>query len=70
MEAGCQVGTITVSEYTSNLLRDWFEVCPCGTIAAKNKGILEAYSLTRIKPAFSSDEDGVRPSSECLQIAR
>ncbi len=70
MEAGCQVGTITVSEYTYNLLCDWFEFCPCGTIAAKNKAALKAYSLTRIKPELSSDEDGVRPSPECLQMAR
>jgi class 3 adenylate cyclase len=67
VEAGCQAGTITVSEYTYNLIRDAFELSPCGTITAKNKGALEAYTLQRIKPALSGDVDGLTPNSEWMK---
>ncbi|MGQ0676576.1 MAG: adenylate/guanylate cyclase domain-containing protein [Rhodospirillales bacterium] len=69
MESGCQVGTITLSEYTYNLLRNLFDMSPCGSFAAKNKGSLQAYTLERIKPAFSSDAEGMRPNSEFTQLA-
>jgi len=68
VEAGCRAGTITVSEYTRNLLRDLFNMSPCGSIVAKNKGTLQAYTLERIKPAYSSDGEGLKPNPEFNQI--
>lgn len=68
VEAGCRAGTITVSEYTRNLLRDLFNMSPCGSIVAKNKGTLQAYTLEQIKPAYSSDGEGLKPNPEFNQI--
>jgi adenylate cyclase len=69
MEAGCQTGAITVSEYTYNLLRNLFDFSPCAAIGAKNKGLLEAFVLERIKPALTRDADGLKPNADWMQLA-
>jgi hypothetical protein len=50
-------------------LCDLFDMSPCGTIIAKNKGELPAYTLERIKAGLSNDAEGVRPNPEFVRAA-
>src|SRR5262245_39291104 len=50
-----------------NLVRHLFDMSPCGTIIAKNKGELPAYTLKRLKPGFCSDAEGIKPNPEFVR---
>jgi hypothetical protein len=48
-------------------LANLFDISPCGSIIAKNKGELPAYTLERIKRGFSSDAEGIKPNPEFVR---
>ena len=62
MESGAEPGRINVSESTYQHVKDYFELKPRGMLDVKNKGQLPMYFLDRLKPEFSSDEDGLQPN--------
>jgi adenylate cyclase len=57
--SGGRPGKVCISEYAYNLIREGFEASPAGQIEAKNKGMLTAFFLERIKPEFSQDPHGI-----------
>ncbi len=62
MESAGSPGRINISEYTQNLVKDFFEIEFRGSVEAKNKGELNMYYLNRLKPEFSRDEPGHFPN--------
>ena len=67
MENSGQADKINISENTYQLIKDFFD-CTCrGEIEAKNGLILKMYFVHRIKPAFSSDEEGLYPNDHFLK---
>jgi adenylate cyclase len=64
MEANGVPGRINLSESTHHRVRDVFVTEERGIIAAKNKGGLPMYFLTRILPPFARDADGRIPNDQ------
>lgn len=64
MESASEPGQVNVSESTFQHVKNYFDVTARGTIDVKNKGQLLMYFVDRLKPDFSLDGDGWRPSDE------
>ncbi len=67
MESSGIVGEINISGDTYNLVKDFFECTYRGKVAAKNKGEIDMYLITRIKPELSADAEGKIPNAEFLR---
>ncbi|MEM7181663.1 MAG: adenylate/guanylate cyclase domain-containing protein [Spirochaetota bacterium] len=68
MESNGEAGKINISKNTYNLVKIFFNCEYRGKLPAKNKGMIDMYFLTRLKPEFSEDEDGILPNEEFYQI--
>ncbi len=66
MESSGKPGEVNISGTTYELIKEFFECEHRGRIEAKNKGSIDMYFVRRLKPAFSTDENGNTPSSELL----
>ncbi|HAS45517.1 MAG TPA: hypothetical protein DCS93_33845 [Microscillaceae bacterium] len=62
MESSGAVGEVNISQNTYELVKDYFEVESRGKVKAKGKGEVEMYFVKRIKPEFSSDNQGFIPN--------
>lgn len=62
MESAGETGKINISETTYLAVRDFFETEARGKLEAKNKGPVEMYFVTRIRPELSKDEEGRVPN--------
>lgn len=62
MESGGEVGKVNVTETTYDLVKDYFIGAYREEIEAKNIGKVKAYFITRLKPEFSADTDGIIPN--------
>jgi class 3 adenylate cyclase len=64
MESSGISNAINVSQSTFELIKDFFECEHRGKIAAKNKGEIDMYLVTRIKKNLSVDPMGLFPNDE------
>lgn len=68
METACEVGKVNISETTYELVKDYFDCSYRGKIKAKNKGKIDMYFVTGIKPEFSVKANGIIPNKKFQQI--
>jgi adenylate cyclase len=62
MEAQCLPGRINVSDTTAGHAKTLFDLEPRGPVEAKHQRTHEMFFLNRLKPEFSSDQDGLQPN--------
>lgn len=62
MEENADNHFINISKSTYDRVHEFFECENRGEIEAKNMGKVPMYSLKRIKPEYSEDEEGLKPS--------
>jgi class 3 adenylate cyclase len=62
MEAQCLPGRINVSDTVAGHAKALFELEPRGPVEAKHERTHEMFFLNRLKPEFSSDQDGQQPN--------
>lgn len=62
LEQTCEPGQISISPSTLHYVESLFKIEPKGSIEVKNMGSIDVYSLIRIKPEYSKDEDGCSPN--------
>jgi class 3 adenylate cyclase len=72
LEATGGAGRANVSDTIHNRLRTLMEFEPRGAVEVKNKAPISMHFLTRIKPAFARDPEGMRPNDafhhECERL--
>jgi len=64
MESASDPSGINISESTHHRIKDYFVCEPRGTLEIKNKGTVPMFFVTRLKPEYSSDAEGLRPNPE------
>jgi adenylate cyclase len=62
MEAQCLPGRINVSDTAAGHAKTLFDLEPRGRVEAKHQRTHEMFFLNRLKPEFSSDQDGREPN--------
>ncbi|PCJ88194.1 MAG: hypothetical protein COA57_03700 [Flavobacteriales bacterium] len=62
MEQSCEVGKVNISGKTHAHIKSFFECPHRGKINAKNKGEVDMYYVTQIKPEFSVKGEGKKPN--------
>ncbi|MCB1309424.1 MAG: hypothetical protein KDK30_14635, partial [Leptospiraceae bacterium] len=67
MESGGEPDRINISETTYELVKEFFECEYRGKINAKGKGEIDMYFLEKIRPEFSSDQEGHSPNQKFLK---
>jgi class 3 adenylate cyclase len=67
MESSGEPGEVNISGTTYQLVKDRFECVHRGQVEAKNKGAIDMYFVTRIKPEFSGDANGNMPNARFLK---
>ncbi len=68
MEHSGHVGMVNISGTTYEFVKDFFECDYRGKIEAKNIGKVDMYFVNRLKPEFSSDENGLIPNEEFINM--
>jgi class 3 adenylate cyclase/tetratricopeptide (TPR) repeat protein len=68
MESGGEVGKINVTEDTYELVKDFFIGEYREEIEAKNIGKVKAYFITRLKPEYAEDSEGILPNERLRRI--
>ncbi len=68
MEHAGHVGMVNISGATYEFVKDFFECDYRGKIEAKNIGKIDMYFVNRLKSEFSSDENGLIPNEEFINI--
>jgi adenylate cyclase len=72
LEAAGGANRINVSDTVHNRVRTLMEFEPRGAVEVKNKAPISMHFLTRIKPEFSHDAEGLRPNEafhhECERL--
>ena len=59
---------VNISGKTYEFVKDFFECDYRGKIEAKNIGKVDMYFVNRLKPEFSSDESGLNPNEEFINL--
>lgn len=67
MESSGVAGRINVSETTAKLIEPFFRCEYRGPVQAKNKGLVEMYFVTGIRPELSRDPEGRVPNEAFQQ---
>lgn len=68
MESSSIPGKINISGATYQLVKDFFICDHRGKVSAKNKGQIRMYYLNRLKPEFSSNEEGTMPNQKFHEL--
>ncbi|HRH69631.1 MAG TPA: adenylate/guanylate cyclase domain-containing protein [Flavobacteriales bacterium] len=68
MESSGEAGEVNISGSTYALVKDQFECVPRGQVEAKNKGRIDMYFVTRIKPEFSANKEGTQPNERLRKL--
>lgn len=69
MEMLCEPGKVTVTQSTYNYIKPFFECDFIGETLSKSKREkIFMYTVKRIKPQLSSDEEGLKPNERFFQI--
>ena len=71
METSGEISKVNISGQTYHFVKDFFECQYRGKVGAKNKGEIDMYFVTGIKPELSVDGLGVKPNKEFhISLAR
>jgi len=62
LEQNAERSLLNISESTYQRIKDFFECTPRGIIEVKNMGEAPMYTVVRIKPEYSEDEEGFLPN--------
>lgn len=68
METSAKEGMINVSGATYEHIKDYFESEYRGKLPVKNKGAIDMYYVTRIKPGLCTDEEGQTPNRKFFEL--
>ena len=68
MESSGEPGEVNISGSTYQLVKDRFDCVHRGQVDAKNKGRIDMYFVTRIKPEFSADKEGTKPNERLRKL--
>ncbi|HEX2934627.1 MAG TPA: adenylate/guanylate cyclase domain-containing protein, partial [Bacteroidales bacterium] len=68
MESAGEAGKVNISGATYDIVKDFFECTYRGKIKVKNKGEIDMYFVERLKPEYSSDNNGILPNEKFLSI--
>ena len=68
MEMMGEPGRVTVSGSTFKLIEPYFECTYRGKVKSKSQGLIEMFTVERIKPELSVDEEGLYPNERFHQI--
>ncbi|HET9531854.1 MAG TPA: adenylate/guanylate cyclase domain-containing protein, partial [Blastocatellia bacterium] len=68
MESSGVAGRINISMTTYEMVKDFFVCEYRGKITAKNKGEIDMYFVSSIRPELSSDGDGRRPGEKFYEL--
>lgn len=68
MEMLGEPGKITISGATFNLIEPYFECSFRGKAQSKSRGLIDMYTVERIKPELSIKGQGIRPNDRFKQI--
>jgi PAS domain S-box-containing protein len=68
MEHAGHVGMVNISGATYEFVKDFFECDYRGKIEAKNIGKVDMYFVNRLKSEYSSDENGLIPNEEFINL--
>jgi class 3 adenylate cyclase/streptogramin lyase len=68
MESSGEVGEVNISGATYRLVKDHFECVHRGQVEAKNKGAIDMYFVTRIKPEWSADKEGTKANERLMSL--
>jgi len=68
MEMLGEPGKITISGATFNLVEPYFECTFRGKAQSKSRGLIDMYTIERIKPELSIKGEGLRPNARFKQI--
>ncbi len=67
MEQACTPGKVNVSGDNYSYIKDYFDCTYRGKIEVKNKGEMDMYFVNRLKPEFSSDQEGLKPNESFIK---
>jgi class 3 adenylate cyclase len=70
MESGGKVGKVNTSQFTYEIIKDFFVCTYRGEIEAKNIGSVKAYFVERILPELSADADGFVPNDKFYTLEK
>lgn len=68
MENMGEPGRVTISGATFKLIEPYFECTYRGKVKTKSKGLIEMFTVERIKPELSIDGEGLYPNDRFQQI--
>ncbi|MFK7787847.1 MAG: adenylate/guanylate cyclase domain-containing protein [Crocinitomicaceae bacterium] len=68
MEMLGEQGKITISGATFNLIEPYFECTFRGKAQSKSRGLIDMYTVERIKPELSMKGEGLKPNNRFKQI--
>jgi class 3 adenylate cyclase/ligand-binding sensor domain-containing protein/predicted metal-dependent HD superfamily phosphohydrolase len=68
MENMGEVGKVTISGSTFKLVEPYFECTYRGKVKTKSKGLIEMFTVERIKPELSENGEGLVPNDRFQQI--
>ncbi len=68
MENMGEVGRVTISGSTFKLVEPYFECTYRGKVKTKSKGLIEMFTVERIKPELSENGEGLVPNDRFQQI--
>ncbi|HNH00694.1 MAG TPA: adenylate/guanylate cyclase domain-containing protein [Leptospiraceae bacterium] len=68
MESSGTPGKINISGTTYELVKEFFDCEYRGEVPAKNKGMIQMYYVNRLKPEYSTDENGRIPNDRFWEV--
>ncbi|HMZ67519.1 MAG TPA: adenylate/guanylate cyclase domain-containing protein, partial [Leptospiraceae bacterium] len=68
MESSGTPGKINISGTTYELVKEFFDCEYRGEVPAKNKGMIQMYYVNRLKPEYSTDENGRTPNDRFWEV--
>jgi len=66
METSGEINKVNISGDTYEYVKDFFTCIPRGKIEAKNKGLIDMYFVSGIKPNLSVDNLGILPNKDFI----
>lgn len=68
IESACLPGMVNISSETYRHVKDYFVCENRGKILAKHKGHIDMYFVSRLKPEFSEDKEGLVPNHDFKEM--
>lgn len=68
MESSGEIGKVNISRATYEIVKDFFDCEYRGKVSAKNKGTIDMFFVTGIKPELSRDGFGKTPNEKFMEL--